>query len=119
MALLNVEDLQVSLPDVPSDELQQMITDAEAIAAIHAPCITNPTFKHKAAAKAIIRKAIIYDVNAQEEGNNVSKQSTGPHAIEYKTATRNGAFYSKSQIDALKALCVVAAPGMYSVQLGL
>lgn len=118
MALLNVEDLQAQLPDVPTDELQNLITDAESIAAVYAPCITSPTFKHKNAAKAIIKKAIIYDVEAQEDDSNVARQVTGPHQVEYRTPTRSGTFYSKAQIEALARLCAVAQPGMYSIQLG-
>lgn len=119
MTLLNVEDLQEDFPDESPEKLQQWITDAEAIAAIYAPCITSPTFKYKDAAKAIVRKAIKYDVESQEEGNNVARQATGPHSVEYRTPTRSGTFYSKAQIDALQRLCVVAQPGMYSVQLDI
>lgn len=119
MALLTVDDLQASLPEESPEKLQELIDDAESIAAIYAPCITSPTFKYKAAAKAIIRKAIVYDVNAQEEGNNVAKQATGPHSVEYKTATRSGTFYSKQQIEALQRLCGSVQPGMHSVQLEL
>lgn len=118
MALLTAQDLVGALPDATPEELQILIEDAEALAAVYAPCITSPSFKNKAAAKAIIRKAIVYDVQAQEEGNNISREATGPYSKEYRTPTRSGTFYSKSQIEALQRLCVLAVPGVYSLQLG-
>lgn len=116
MALLTVEEIRASLPDTPDEELEILIEDAEAIAALYAPCITSPVFKQRAAAKAIIRKAIVYDVKAQEEGNNVVRERTGPYDVEYRTPTRSGAFYSKQQVEALKALCPQAAGGVQSIK---
>jgi len=116
MALLTVEELRVSLPDTPDEELEVLIQDAEAIAALYAPCITSPTFKQKAAAKAIIRKAIVYDVQAQEEGNNVARESTGPYAVDYRTPTRSGALFSNQQIEALRAMCPVAVGQVQSIK---
>jgi len=116
MALLTVEDFRLSLPDTPDEELQILIEDAEALAALYAPCITSPTFKQTAAAKAIIRKAVIYDVKAQEEGNNIAKESTGPYSVDYATPTRSGALFSKAQIEALKALCPAVSSGMASIK---
>ena len=118
MALLTVEDIRSSLPDTPDEELEILIEDAEAIAALYAPCITSPVFKQKAAAKAIIRKAIIYDVQSQEEGSNVAKETTGPYSVDYRTPTRSGTFYSKAQVEALKALCPAASAGISSIQFG-
>lgn len=118
MALLTVEDLAIALPNVPNDRLQELIVDAEAIAAVYAPCITSPTFKYKSAAKAIIKKAIVYEIESAEDSNNVARQATGPHSVEYKTPTRSGAYYSKSQIETLQRLCATARAGaMQSIQL--
>ena len=116
MALLTVEDIRPSLPDTPDEELETLIEDAEAIAALYAPCITSPVFKQKAAARAIIRKAIVYDVQSQEEGNNVARETTGPYGVEYRTPTRSGTFFSKQQIEALKALCPAVSGGVASIQ---
>jgi hypothetical protein len=117
MALLRVEDFTDALPDTPPEEIARLIEGAEAIAALYAPCITSPTFKHKQAAAAIIRKAIIYEVQSQEEGSNIARESVGPHSVDYRTPTRSGNYFSKQQIETLQRMCAAAAPGMYSIGL--
>lgn len=116
MALSNIEEIQAALPDVSEEDLLVLIRDVEAIAAIHAPCITSPTFKYKDAARAVIKKAIIYDVKSQEENNSIKREAMGPYSYEYQTPTRSGGYFSKSQIETLQRLCPTAAPGLYSIK---
>jgi hypothetical protein len=116
MALLTVEEMTGYLPGLTPEEVAQLIVDAEAIASVYAPCIKHPAFRHKDAARAIIRKAIVYDVESQ----NANRQSvtTGPYTVSNFAPTRSGTFYSPSQIEALRTLCPQASTaGMYSVQL--
>lgn len=113
MALITVEEIQQSLPELSDEQALSLITDVEAVAAVHAPCITSPTFPYKAAAKAIIKKAIEYDVLSKED--HVKREVMGPYQTEYQTHSRSGAYFSKSQIEMLKSLCASATPGMYSI----
>lgn len=113
MALLTIEEIQQALPELSDEEATNLITDVEAVAAVYAPCITSPTFPYKAAAKAIIKKAIVYDVESKED--HVKREVMGPFQTEYTTHSRSGTFFSKSQIETLQSLCASATPGMYSI----
>lgn len=116
MALSNIEELRVQLPDLTDEQINILIRDVEAVAAIHAPCITSPVFPHKDAARAVIKKAIVYEVQSREEANNVKRESMGPYAAEYTVPTRSGSYFSKSQIETLQRLCPAVRPGVYSIQ---
>jgi len=118
MALTNPEEIKAELPHLTDDQIAVLIRDVEAVAAVHAPCITNPAFAHKDAARAVIKKAIVYEVQSREESNNVKRESMGPYSTEYATPTRSGSYFSNAQIETLTRLCPSAAPapGMYSLQ---
>lgn len=118
MTLLEPSDLSTDISNVPDEELQQWIEDAEAIAAIYAPCIQSPSFQYVTAAKAIIKKAIVYDFEAKAA--KAQSQQAGPFQQTNPAPTRSGTFYSPSQIEALKALCgVKQVAGAYSIQLDM
>lgn len=116
MALTNIEEIKAELPNLTDEQITVLIRDVEAVAAIHAPCITSPAFPYKDAARAVIKKAIVYEVKSQEEANNVRRESMGPYTTEYAAPTRSGSYFSKSQIETLTRLCPTASPGMYSLQ---
>lgn len=116
MALLTPGDFGDKLSGLTTEEAEQVIEDAEALALLYAPCIANPQFNNIAAAKAIIRKAVIYDYEASSARRQT--EQTGPYSITNFAPTRSGTFYSPSQIEALKALCKQPPlAGAYSVQL--
>lgn len=82
---------------------QAMIDDALALAARVAPCILEATFTYEAAAKAIIRGAILR-WNEAGTGASTSLQA-GPFGQTLDTRqTRKGMFWP-SEIEQLQELC--------------
>lgn len=81
----------------------EMIVDAMALAARVAPCILTADFAYAAAAKAILRGAIL---RWNEAGTGaVVQQSAGPFAQSVDNRqTRRGMFWP-SEISELQALC--------------
>lgn len=80
-----------------------MIADAMALAAQIAPCILDEDFAHPAAAKAIIRGAIL---RWNEAGTGAMQSTTaGPFSSTVDTrVTRRGMFWP-SEISDLQRLC--------------
>lgn len=82
---------------------EAMIDDALALAARVAPCITDPTFEHESAARAILRGAIL---RWNESGTGaLSTQQAGPFAMGIDTRQQRRAMFWPSEIDALQELC--------------
>ncbi|OBJ85541.1 hypothetical protein A9W97_19385 [Mycobacterium gordonae] len=80
-----------------------MIEDALGMAELHAPCITKPGFAHRAAAKAILRGAIL---RWNEAGNGAATtQQAGIYGQTVDTRQPRKAMFFPSEIDALKRLC--------------
>lgn len=85
---------------------QAMIDDALALAAQFAPCIISDDFAYAAAAKAIIRGAIL---RWHEAGAGaMQSQSAGPFAVTLDTRQQRRGMYWPSEVDQLKALCAGA-----------
>lgn len=85
----------------------EMIVDAMARAAVVAPCILSDDFEHEAAAKAIIRGAIL---RWNEAGSGALQQvQTGPFGASTDTRTARKGMFWPSEIDELKSLCGVPA----------
>ena len=95
------EDFDAALPTVSSTRLGEVIADAEAVATLMAPGLKAEAFladaERMAAAKAILRAAVIYQCEPALDGDK-----------------------PRSQIDALKALTrgPVALTGVYTLTLG-
>lgn len=122
MALLTVEDIESITPDMTVDERESLIESAEAIAAHYAPCLrVSEVPEHIAAvAKAIIKKAIEYDVKAGESGANIRQhEQLGPYGATNFGPRTSGTLFSPAQIEVLRSLCGNGVGGAYSVSLDI
>lgn len=57
--LLTIGDLEPFAPNLPEDRAAAMIADANALAAVVAPCIVAGDFQYQDAARAILRAAVL------------------------------------------------------------
>lgn len=116
--VLEVSDLQIFAPDIDPAKAQEMINDALALAARVAPCIDDADFEFEAAAKAIIRRAILR-WNEQDGGGLTTKQElAGPfsHMTVYDSRATKGKLFWPSEITDLQDLCKTSvASGAFSV----
>lgn len=82
---------------------QAMIDDALALAAVAAPCILTDTFEFAAAAKAILRGAIL---RWHESGSGaIQSQTAGPFGQTIDTKQQRRSMFWPSEIDQLRDLC--------------
>lgn len=80
-----------------------MIDDALAMAARVAPCILEATFEHDAAAKAILRGAIL---RWHEAGTGaLTQQGAGPFQVSYDNRQQRRSMFWPSEITQLQELC--------------
>jgi hypothetical protein len=92
---------------------QAMIDDAMATAALYAPCILEDTFVHAAAAKAIIRAAIL---RWNDVGSGAFTQElTGPFSATVDTRVARRGMFTGAELDDLKKLCASAPSGAFHV----
>jgi hypothetical protein len=104
--LLVPADFNEFASTVSTEKRQQMIDDALGLALFHAPCIATSEFAHRAAAKAIVRGAILRWIEAGSGA--VVTQSTMSYGQTIDTRQpRRGMFYP-SEIADLKRLCGAA-----------
>jgi hypothetical protein len=100
--------------DIPEVKALAMIEDALALAARVAPCIVDPAFAHEAAARAILRGAIL----RWHEAGSGALQSEGIGAYNYTVdnrQVRRGMFWP-SEIEQLQELCSTSGPsGVFAV----
>lgn len=95
--------------DIDPGKAQAMIDDAMALAAVTAPCILSEDFAHAAAAKAIIRGAIL---RWNDAGSGAFSQvTTGPFGVTGDTRTARKGMFLPSELDDLKALCSTGGAG--------
>lgn len=88
---------------IATAKAQAMIDDAMALAARVAPCITQSTFAHDAAAKAILRGAIL---RWNEAGTGALQQQTaGPFGMQVDTRQQRRGMFWPSEITQLQELC--------------
>lgn len=88
---------------IDSHKADAMIADAMALAAQIAPCILNDDFAHPAAAKAIIRGAIL---RWNEAGTGAMQSTTaGPFAAQVDTRIARRGMFWPSEITDLQRLC--------------
>jgi hypothetical protein len=89
---------------------QAMIDDALAMAATVAPCILTDTFANPAAAKAIVRAAVL---RWHEAGNgSTTSETAGPYSVSSSTP-RKGMFWP-SEVTDLQRLCAKSG-GAFSI----
>lgn len=100
---ITLEDLTPFVADLDPVKGQAMIDDALARAAVVAPCILSGDFEYEAAAKAIIRGAIL---RWNDSGTGAfSSIQTGPFGVTGDTRTERKSMFWPSEIDELKSLC--------------
>lgn len=100
--LLTAADL-APFATIDAAKAAAMIEDALGMAEVHAPCIADPEFAHRRAAKAILRGAILRWHEAGS-GAAVSKNA-GIYGQTVDTRQPRKAMFFPSEIDALKRLC--------------
>lgn len=116
---LTPADLQVFAPDLADEKGQAMIDDAIALAITHAPCLQDHQFEHRAAAKAILRGAILRWNDAGSGAVQSESYASGPYSMSQTVDTsqvRRGMFL-KSEIDDLQRLCGPKTRSAFSVDL--
>lgn len=106
MAFLTLEDLR-PFANIPPDRAMAMITDAEADAAIVAPCLSLPTFAAQprlvAALRAVLRQAVL---RWHEAGSGAVQQtSIGPFSESVDTRLPRRGMFWPSEIERLQELC--------------
>lgn len=88
---------------IPAAKAAAMIEDALAMAERVAPCILEPTFPYEAAAKAILRGAIL---RWHEAGTGaVQSQTAGPFGQTIDTRQQRRGMFWPSEIEQLQDLC--------------
>lgn len=106
MAFLTPADL-APFADIEEAKALEMIADAEAMAALAAPCIADPEFQEDeglmAAIKAILRGAILRWHDAGSGA--VSQQGAGPFQQTLDTRTPRKGMFWPSEITQLRDLC--------------
>lgn len=100
-------DLRPFDPNIDPAKAAIMIADALAIALVVAPCIFDAGFQHEAAAKAIIRGAILRWNDQGSGGTVATTQSAGAFSVSQTVDNRHSrkvAFWP-SEITDLQSLC--------------
>lgn len=120
---ITINDLLPFAPNINEAKAVAMIEDAVALAARVAPCILDPSFAHEAAAKAILRGAILR-WNDSGSGAVVS-QGVGPFSQTIDNRQDRRSMFWPSEITDLQELCgkpesakaftIDTAPGMGAV----
>jgi hypothetical protein len=92
-----------------------MIEDAEAMAMLAAPCITDAGFARIDAVRAILRGAV---VRWAESGSGaLQAQSAGPFGQTLDTRQERRGMFWPSEITSLQNLCSTNQGGAYSISL--
>lgn len=89
----------------------EMIADAVALAARVAPCILTEDFEHAAAAKAIIRGAILRWNEVGAGGYVQQQETTGPFSQAVSVSTQRKGMFWPSEINDLQQLCLESGAG--------
>lgn len=99
---LTIADLLPFVPDLDEDKAAAMIADALALAARVAPCIEDEEFEYQAAAKAVLRGAIL---RWADQGSGAGPALVaGVFGATPQNQPRRNLFYP-SEISQLQALC--------------
>lgn len=100
--------------DIPPAKAEAMIEDALAQALLVAPCITDDAFALAAAAKSILRGAVL---RWHDAGNGAVQQATaGPFGQTVDTRQARRGMFWPSEIEQLQKLCrAVTDNGIFSV----
>jgi hypothetical protein len=88
--------------DIPEAKAQAMIADAEAMAVLAAPCISDPSFLGFDAVKAVLRGAILRWNDAGS--GEVTQVTSGAFSAGFVQTPRKSLFWP-SEIQQLQELC--------------
>ncbi|MCP9272773.1 hypothetical protein [Mycolicibacterium arenosum] len=100
--VITPEDL-TPFADIPEDKAYAMIADALAMARLVAPCIDSAEFGHDAAAKAVIRGAVL---RWHDSGTGASAQLTAlGFSQTYDTRQTRRVLFWPSEIQQLQQMC--------------
>lgn len=100
--VLTIDDLTPFAPGIDEAKAAAMIEDALALAARIAPCIEDDDFVYPAAAKAILRGAIL---RWNDQGSGAAPAlGAGVFSMTPQSQPRRNLFYP-SEIAELQALC--------------
>lgn len=106
MAILTPADL-APFADIDPAKAEAMIADAEAMATLAAPCITDPTFADdptlQGALVAVLRGAILRWHDAGSGA--ITQQGAGPFQQTVDTRTTRKGMFWPSEIAQLRDLC--------------
>lgn len=105
------EDITVMVPDVTPEKAAALLADVVALAGLTAPCILRPEFTATAAAKAVIRGAVVR--RASILSGAVRTQTSGRHSVtEDNRATGSDRdVFTDAELESLAALCEQPASG--------
>src|SRR5690349_13323377 len=100
---------------IPQAKAQAMIDDAEAMATLAAPCITDDGFANEAAVKAILRGAVL---RWHEAGSGAMQaQTAGPFGQTLDTRQKRRGMFTDREVIQLQGLCATAAGSVYTLSL--
>lgn len=104
MAAVSLEPSDLTpFASIAEEKAQAMIDDALALAARVAPCITDTDFEYDAAAKAILRGAIL---RWNDSGSGaLQSQQAGPFGQALDTRQPRRSMFWPSEITQLQQLC--------------
>lgn len=105
---ITTDDLE-PFATIDADKAEAMIADAVAMATLIAPCITDTTFVYAAAAKAVIRGAIL---RWHDAGSGAaSAQVAGPFGVTMDTRQPRRSLFWPSEIEQLQKMCADTTEG--------
>ena len=100
---------------IDSGKAAAMIEDAEAMALLVAPCLSEPGFTQGAAVKAILRGSVL---RWNEAGTGaLQSQNAGPFGQTLDTRQERKAMFWPSEIEQLQNLCANLGGAGYSISL--
>lgn len=113
MAAVSLEPSDLTpFATIDSAKAQAMIDDALALAARVAPCILDDDFEYAAAAKAILRGAVL---RWNDSGSGaLQSQTAGPFGQTLDTRQQRKGMFWPTEIEQLQELCSLSST-VYSV----
>lgn len=102
---------------IDEDKALAMIEDCMAMAALVAPCILDPAFTHPAAAKAILRGAVLRWNESGSGAYSAETQTAGPfgYTVSMDSRQQRRGMFWPSEITQLQELCSTGKAGAFSV----
>lgn len=114
MAAVRIEPADLApFVDIDPAKASALIDDALATAAMIAPCILSDDFAHEAAAKAILRGAIL---RRNEMGSGaLTQRQAGPFGESVDTRQSWRGWFTQVEVEQLRRLCSDGNSGAFSI----